>query len=87
MFSVGTIIPVEYNFIVYLAVLILFIAGMYCSVSIDPDSKWNKCKICIFYGREGNFIIWSYPFFILQRFLMNFEWGVIDEKIHNSHNA
>lgn len=39
MFSVGTIIPVEYNFIVYLAVLILFIAGMYCSVSIDPDSK------------------------------------------------
>ena len=39
MFSVGTLIPVEYNFIVYLAVLILFIAGMYCSVSIDPDSK------------------------------------------------
>lgn len=39
MFSVGTIFPVEYNFIVYLGVLILFIAGMYCSVSIDPNSK------------------------------------------------
>lgn len=39
MFSVGKIIPMEYNFIVYLAVLILFIAGIYCSVSIESDSE------------------------------------------------
>lgn len=39
MFSVGSIIPIEYNFIVYLVVFILFIAGIYCSLSIDSDSK------------------------------------------------
>lgn len=39
MFSVGKIIPMEYNFIVYLAVFILFLAGVYCSVSIDSDSE------------------------------------------------
>lgn len=39
MFSVGSIIPMEYNFIVYLAVFILFIAGIYCSLGIESDSK------------------------------------------------
>lgn len=39
MFSIGKIIPMEYNFIVYLAVFILFIAGVYCSVSIDSDTE------------------------------------------------
>lgn len=38
MFSLGKIIPMEYNFIVYLVVLILFIVGIYCSLRIDSDS-------------------------------------------------
>ncbi|MCK1976202.1 hypothetical protein LNK15_03940 [Jeotgalicoccus huakuii] len=39
MFSVGTVIPIEYNFIVYLFVLIFFVGGVYCSVSINSDSE------------------------------------------------
>ncbi|CEA03588.1 hypothetical protein BN1048_02139 [Jeotgalicoccus saudimassiliensis] len=39
MFSVGWIIPAEYNFIVYPAVFIIFIAGVYCSLSIESDTK------------------------------------------------
>lgn len=39
MFSVGKIIPMEYNFIVYFVVLVLFIGGIYCSLSIESDSE------------------------------------------------
>lgn len=38
MFSVGKIIPIEYNFIVYFVVLILFLGGVYFSLGINSDS-------------------------------------------------
>lgn len=41
MFSVGNIIPLEYNFIVYFIVLILFLGGVYFSIGINTDSEEN----------------------------------------------
>lgn len=42
MFCVGNIIPLEYNFIVYFIVLILFLGGVYFSLGINSDSEENE---------------------------------------------
>ncbi|CAD2075580.1 hypothetical protein JEODO184_00902 [Jeotgalicoccus meleagridis] len=38
-FSLGPIIPKDYNLLVYLIIFLLFIAGIYCTVSIDDDTE------------------------------------------------